>query len=237
MSNVLRIIKLAVALILFIIIVSIVMLMNSKGTNVFKKGYGELNNVTQDIAEIDIRPYINTQVTGDFVISTINRYKSTLPMRVYTGAVPHGFYDITQIQDKKSNTYINPQKQFVFYTGENSSGDLEILIFVQDGLEKSDMGIPDNVRIQDCYNIEEANKCLRASRVVETVAMEEAIIRDKRLQLENLLKKYSDKLASADINSNNIQSEDFYTTNTFAANEEYKELLNDIDGIVYGRRW
>lgn len=77
MENSTKLILLGVGLIITALIVTAVMTISGKGTELFKGGMSSLDSATAGLSNLDKQLYDGTTMSGSDVIDTINKYKDT----------------------------------------------------------------------------------------------------------------------------------------------------------------
>lgn len=234
MDNILRFLKLAVALIAFVIVVSYVFKVANLGSSLIVEKEADITSFSNSVKESDLLPYVNTQVSGAFVVGVANKYRHVIPIKIYTGAVPTGFYNTSRIQDSKSETYVNPMKQFTFYEGKNSADETEILIFVQSGLTKQNMGIAQDTRIQDAYDVDMASSIMYATRLQEYIAIKEADIRAKKDELNSVIADLAECQYLSDVQNNqSFKSIEWYRQMKLSYDSSNADRVDKLDCEVY----
>ncbi len=136
-GNIQRALWLGVSVLMFLAVVAIGMSMFQEGNNVAKEGQKELNNVASSLHSAEFSGYDNMEVSGNDVISAINKYKhksgevqiavtnntGTTTTYVSSGSPSSGSLGeigldatntaIQNSQDKsRTSTYINPFGEF-----------------------------------------------------------------------------------------------------------------------------
>lgn len=136
MSNGLRALVYAAALVIFSTLLGMTSVIYHRGQNLYSEHSGELLDATKDTAIEDLVQNTGVDISGAVVVTLAEKYRSMFPLVFVTGEMPDGFYDVSYVREPSNRQYVNPNKMFRLEIDRDVNGDPVALIFVQSGCSK-----------------------------------------------------------------------------------------------------
>lgn len=217
MSNVTRLLKYAVAVILFCVAIGMALFVWRAGVENYNAGSSNFMGITSDISLEDLVQNANKQISGALVVTLAEKYRTTYPIVIATGEETGGFYDISYVRDKTSSQYVNPNKTFRLTIDRDKNDEPAALVFVQEGCSKP------------TYDIDDAAVYVHKSQMMYTLLNEER-------NLQENLEIYQEQIdAFAEVNYNVLvknheeQSKEYWVKQADLQKSLYELNKFDVD--------
>lgn len=211
MSNVLKGLKFAVAVLLFCGVVGMAITIWHKGKDAEDSGNTRLLEVTTDVSMEDLVQNTGKDISGALVVTLAEKYHAVLPIVIATGEVPGGFYDVSYIREVSNSQYVNPNKMFRLTIDRNVNDDPEALVFVQSGCSKPD------------YDLDKAIVYVQKSQMLFNKLIAERNLQENLALYESTINEFADANYKVIVKKNQQQTKEYWLNQGDQQRELYEE--------------